>query len=201
MKARILTIAAIMFVAMVSTKNTFAGVNAINNNNEATVLTNVSKINKIEVRGNVEVYVSDGDTDKVKVYNKYYAESALVQSRNGVLRISSYAGEKLVVWVTVNDLRSIEAYDNASVKSFGKLSKIELDVNLHNGATADLKLEAYKANITVNDAAKAQLAGNVNDCNLRYAQSASVDHAQLVAVNVVKAPIISLSKSNALSSL
>ncbi|KAF1856317.1 hypothetical protein Lal_00049317 [Lupinus albus] len=112
----------------------------------------------------------DGDTDKVKVYNKYYAESALVQSRNGVLRISSYAGEKLVVWVTVNDLRFIEAYDNASVTSFGKLSKIELDVNLHNGATADLKLDAYKANITVNDAAKAQLAGNVNDCNLRYAQ-------------------------------
>ncbi|HEK20788.1 MULTISPECIES: GIN domain-containing protein [unclassified Mucilaginibacter] len=200
MKARILTIAAIMFMAMVTTKNTFAKVTT-GDNNEATVLTNVSKINKIEVRGNVELYVSDGDTDKVKVYNKYYAESALVQSRNGVLRISSYAGEKLVVWVTVNDLRFIEAYDNASVTSFGKLSKIELDVNLHNGATADLKLDAYKANITVNDAAKAQLAGNVNDCNLRYAQTASVNHAQLVAVNVVKAPIVSLSKSNALSSL
>lgn len=37
MKARILTIAAIMFVAMVSTQKTFAGVCAINNN-EATVL-------------------------------------------------------------------------------------------------------------------------------------------------------------------
>lgn len=124
-----------------------------------------------------------------------------MQSRNGLLRISSYTGKKLVVWVTANDLRSIEAYDNASVISFGKLSKIELDVNLHNGANANLKLEAYKANITVNDAAKAQLAGNVNDCNLRYAQSASVDHAQLAVVNEVKAPIISLSKNNTLSSL
>src|SRR5258707_625687 len=114
-----------------------------------TVLTDISVVNKIEVHGNVELFISDGTTDQVKVYNKYYSESALVQSKNGVLRISSYTPEKLVVWVTANDLRSISAYDNAEVKSFGNMSKIEFDVDLHDNASAKLNLEAYSANVTV----------------------------------------------------
>ena len=63
-------------------------------NETATVLTDIRAINKIEVYGNVELYVSDGTEDQVKVYNKYYSESALVQSKNGVLSISSYNKRK-----------------------------------------------------------------------------------------------------------
>ncbi|QXV67408.1 DUF2807 domain-containing protein [Mucilaginibacter sp. 21P] len=197
MKTTILTIAAVMFMAMVNTKTTFA--NTFNGNDkEATVLTNISKINKIEIHGNVELYVSDGDSDKVKVYNKYYAESALVQSQNGVLRISSYADQKLVVWVTANDLRAITAYDNAEVRSFGNLSKIELDVKLYNSAKADIKLDAYTANVTVDDAAEVSLAGNVNSYNLACAKPANVNHNNLVAAEVIKTQII---KANTLSSL
>src|ERR1022692_985819 len=73
----------------------------------STILTNVNKISKIEVHGNVELYLSDGTADKVKVYNSYYAESALVQDENGVLRITSYTAKKLVVWVTASDLRNL----------------------------------------------------------------------------------------------
>ncbi|MBL4678760.1 MAG: DUF2807 domain-containing protein [Mucilaginibacter sp.] len=197
MKTRILTIVAVAFMAMVSTKTTFANTNN-GKENEATVLTNISKINKIEIHGNVELYVSDGDSDKVKVYNKYYAENALVQSQNGALRISSYGDQKLVVWVTANDLQAIAAYDNAEVKSFGNLSKIELDVKLYNNAKADLKLDAYKANVIVNDAAKLTLAGTVNDYSLAYTQPANVEHDNLVSLNAVKTQIV---KANTLSSL
>lgn len=200
MKIRILTIAAVAFMAMVSTKTTFANTNN-GNEKDAVVLTEISKINKIEIHGNVELYVSDGDSDKVKVYNKYYAENALVQSKNGVLRISSYTTEKLVVWVTANDLRAINAYDNAEVKSFGNLSNIELDVNLHNLATADLKLDAYKANVTVNDAAKVKLSGNVNDYNLAYTKPANVEHDSLVSVNAAKTQVQPIAKANTYTSL
>jgi hypothetical protein len=200
MKTRILTIVAVAFMAMVSTKTTFA--NTFNGNeNEATVLTHISKINKIEIHGNVELFVSDGDSDKVKVYNKYYAENALVQSQNGVLRISSYTDQKLVVWVTAADLQAIAAYDNAEVKSFGNLSKIELDVKLYNSAKADLKLDAYKANVTVNDAAKVTLAGTVNDYSIAYAKPANVEHNNLVSVNAVKTQLQPATKANTLSSL
>src|ERR1700709_1713185 len=131
MKTQIITIATVAVLALGFTKLTYA---APVNNQAYTVLTDISTINKIEVYGNVELYVSDATTDQVKVYNQYYSESALVQSKNGVLRISSYKNEKLVVWVSAKDLRTISAYDNAEVKSFGSLSKIELNVDLHNNA-------------------------------------------------------------------
>ncbi|OJW14785.1 DUF2807 domain-containing protein [Mucilaginibacter sp. 44-25] len=185
MKTQFLTIATIVTLAVGTVTTAFATDNNINNEN-STTLTNVSKINKIELHGNVELYVSDGSADQVKVYNKYYAENALVQSQNGVLRISSYADQKLVVWVTANDLRSITAYDNASVKSFGDLSKIDLNVTLNNNATADLKLDAFKASINVNDRAKANISGVVNEYDLKHDQSATVNQTNLVAGNANK---------------
>jgi len=180
MKAKFLTIATIFTLALGTVTSTYASVN--NNNEEvSTTLTNVSTINKIEIRGNVQLFVSDGTADQVKVYNKYYSESALVQNQNGVLRISSYTNKKLVVWVTAADLRSITAYDNSEVKSFGKLSKIDLDVNLYNNSSAQLNLDAYKANVTVNDRAKADISGQVNDYSLNHDQSATVNQSNLVA--------------------
>src|SRR6202012_3874085 len=135
MKTTILTIAIVLVAVFGISKSTYA---ATSGNEEAITLTDVNSINKIEVHGNVELYLSDGTTDKVKVYNHYYAERALVQDVNGVLRISSYGAQKLVVWVTVSDLRNLSVYDNAEVKSFGKLSSIDLDVKLYDRALAQL---------------------------------------------------------------
>lgn len=176
MKTQVITIAAIIALAF-GTVN----VNAATKHNAVTVLENVSKINNIEVHGNVQVYVSDGPADQVKVYNDYYAENALVQSQNGTLRISSYKAEKLVVWVTVNELKSINAYDNAEVSSFGKLAEIELNVNLFDNATANLNIDSYTADVNVNDHAKANLTGAASECNLTYAQAATVNHVSFTA--------------------
>jgi len=176
MKTQVITIAAIIALAF-GTVN----VNAATKHNAATVLENVSKINNIEVHGNVQVYVSDGPADQVKVYNDYYAENALVQSQNGTLRISSYKAEKLVVWVIVNELKSINAYDNAEVSSFGKLAEIELNVNLFDNATANLNIDSYTADVNVNDHAKATLTGAASECNLTYAQAATVNHVNFTA--------------------
>lgn len=175
MKTQVITIAAIVALAF----GTVNVSNAAAKHSAATVLENVSKINNIEVHGNVQVYVSDGTADQVKVYNNYYAENALVQSQNGTLRISSYNNEKLIVWVTVNELRSINVYDNAQVKSFGKLSEMELNVNLYNNASADLNLDAYNAEVNVNDNAKAQLNGTASEFNLTYTQTATVNQSNL----------------------
>ncbi|TWR29057.1 hypothetical protein FPZ43_12415 [Mucilaginibacter pallidiroseus] len=204
MKTKVLTIAAIMIMAMAATKNN-ANANTVKAEGEvSTVLTNISTINKIEVHGNVELFVSDGNADQVKVYNKYYAENALIQGKDGVLRIASYKNEKLVVWVTANDLRAITAYDNAEVKSFGNLSKIQLDVQLYNNATANLKLDAYTANISVNDAAKATITGTADDCTIKYADAANINHKGFVALNSTTTKIGSpsvISKGNQLAGL
>jgi hypothetical protein len=117
------------------------------------------------------------------VYNRYYGENALVQNVNGTLRISSYKAEKLVVWVTAADLRGISAYDNAEVKSFGKLSEINLDVNLYNNASAKLNLEGYSADINVSNKAKIDLSGKVDELDLKYDHSTTINQTNLVAAN------------------
>ncbi|MDB4918159.1 DUF2807 domain-containing protein [Mucilaginibacter sp.] len=163
MKTKILSVITMLVVVLGLTNSTYA--NAANID-AYTVLNDISAINKIEVHGNVELYVSDASSDQVKVYNKYYSESALIQNKNGVLRISSYKNEKLVVWVSANDLRSISAYDNAEVKTFGTISKIEFNVDLHDNAEARLNLDAYSASVTVKDNAKADLKGSATELNL-----------------------------------
>jgi len=149
-----------------------------------TTLANIGSISKIEVRGNVEVNIANGAKDEVTVNNNYYAESALVQDQDGILRIANYKAEKLIVYVTVNDLRAIAAYDNAVVKTDGIFSAISLDVNLYNNAYAGLKLDNYAANITVNDQAKADLTGSVTEYDLTYSSASTVNRAELVAMNV-----------------
>jgi hypothetical protein len=180
MKKLIFTIATVL-VATVGT-TTFA--NAATKNNVITVLNNTGNINKIEVRGNVEVIVANGQKDEVTVSNNYYAENALVQGKDGVLRISSYGNEKLVVYVKAADLRSIAAFDNAVVKSDGRFSAIDLQVTLSNNAYAALNLDNFSANVTVNDNAKADVSGFTTEFSLNYSAGATVNHAGFVAENI-----------------
>jgi hypothetical protein len=180
MKTQIITLFTALVLASGIAKTTYADTAK---NETVTVLTGISAINKIEVHGNVQLYISDGSADQVKVYNKYYAERALVQSRNGVLSISSYKAEKLVVWVTAADLRSVSAYDNAEVRSFGELSKIEFDVDLHNNATAKLSLDAFSTNVTLSDNAKADLSGFANEFSLKNSFGSKVNRNNFTAVH------------------
>lgn len=181
MKTTILTIATSLVLAL--GVSTAANAATKKDNGAAVVLNNVSKINKIEVRGNVEVYVSAGDNDNVKVYNQYYSESALVQNNNGTLRITSYKNEKLVVWVTANDLKAINAYDNAEVKSFGKLAALELNVNLYDNASAKLNVEAYAATVNVNDKAKAEFTGTADVYTLNHTRESFVNNNAFAAAS------------------
>lgn len=198
MKTTIITLATIATLALGAGNKSMAADKdgAANKAEVSTVLTTVNKISKIEVRGNVELYVSDGDADQVKVYNKYYEESALVQSQNGVLRISSYADQKLVVWVKSADLRSITAYDNAEVRSFGKLSPLDLTVTLSDNAYAKLKVDGYGMNVILKGRAKADIAGSVEQSDLKYDRSATLNSTEFAAAHLVRT-IDGVKKSNA----
>jgi hypothetical protein len=191
MKKNILSVITTVLVALGITTTTFA---ASANNLNYTILNDVTAINKIELHGNVELYISDGATDQVKLYNKYYAENALVQNKNGVLCITSYAAEKLVVWITANDLRSVSAYDNSEVKSFGKISKIEFEVDLHNYASANLDLDAINAGVTLTDYAKIDLNGTANDFILKHNIASSINKFNFAALHSTESRTYSLSE-------
>ncbi|WP_295716055.1 DUF2807 domain-containing protein [Mucilaginibacter sp.] len=183
MKTKILSVITMFVMVLGLTKSTYANSLTMD---AFTLLNDISTINKIEVHGNVELYISDATQDQVKVYNKYYAERALVQSKNGVLSIASYTNEKLVVWVSAADLRSVSVFDNSTVKSFGKLSKIEFNVDLHNNAVASLNLDAFSTTVTVKDNATADLKGATEELNLNRAIQSNVKSNNFAVSHLVE---------------
>jgi hypothetical protein len=146
-------------------------------------LTNITTISKIEAHGNVEVFITNGNKDGVKVYNNYYATGALVQVDKGVLRIANYnKAEKLIVEVTVTDLRNVAAYDNAVIKS-DRLSLIDLKVDLYNQAYAGLQLNSYATTLNVHGQAKADVSGNVELYTSTYGVGTTINRSELTAQN------------------
>lgn len=152
----------------------------------STTLAAISNVSEIEVRGNVQIYLTTASDEKVKVYDNYYAGDALVQEQNGILRITSYNAQKLVIWVTVNDLSKLSVFDEASVTSFGQLSLIGLDVNLYDRAVARLDMDAFDASFTLNDHSAARLSGKVENGSMQYSQSAHISLADLTASKLTK---------------
>ena len=110
----------------------------------------------------------------------------MVQDENGVLRITSYSSQKLVVWVTVNQLAKLSAYDSAEVKSFGKLSSIDLDVKLFNNASAKLDMDTFTAAISLDGFTKADLTGRITEGNIRYTHSSFLNIAGLDVTHLIK---------------
>ncbi len=180
MKTTFLTLIA----ALTLTIGTSSFATAQTTQNGAVVLSDIKAISKIEARGNVEVFVTNGTKDGVKVYGEYYSTGALVQQeKGGMLRVTNYdKNQKLVVEVTVSDLRNIAAYDNAVIKS-DRLSSVDLKVDLYNQAYAGLVLDNYAATLNVHGQAKADISGNVEEYNLVYGSGTIVNRSELVAVN------------------
>jgi len=190
MKTKILSLAMMFVVTLGLTKSTYAATA------DYTILNNVKAINKIEVHGNVELFISDNSTEQLKVYNKYYSESALVQSSNGVLRISSYNAEKLVVWISSDNLRAVSAYDNAEVRSFGNISKIEFNVELHDNATANLNLDVYSAVVTLKDHAKIELRGTATEFSLNSNVNSTFSNQNFSAANFTENKMIAKAETS-----
>jgi hypothetical protein len=176
MKTKFTTIIAV--AALLITTN----ITNVKADNGAVELTEVGGISKIEASGNVEVYIVNGKEDGVKIYNDFYGQNAMVQNEDGTLRIASYKSEALTVIVTVTDLRAITANDNAIVKSYGgRLSATSLDVTLNDNAIASLDVSAIAANIKVNDEARADLSGMIENYHLDYSKLSTINKTQLEA--------------------
>ncbi|WP_316770674.1 GIN domain-containing protein [Pedobacter frigiditerrae] len=161
MKTSIKTLFAAALTLVVLTSSAFASTDVKNNN--VTVLNQVKNISKIEVKGNVEVILVQSPVESVKVYDSYYSKNALVQQQDGVLRISSFQKETLSVVVYVRDLSSIEAGDNAQVKTYGKINFLSLAVKLNGNATADINASTISLYTSVKDSASLKLAGSTTD--------------------------------------
>ena len=187
MKTSIKNLFAAVLGLVVMSSSAFATESGKNNNNNNTkeksftILNEVKNINKIVASGNVEVFVVQAPAESVKVYDSYYSKNALVQQKDGVLRISSFEKEPLSVTVYVRNLTAIEAGDNATVKTFGKVSFLTLDVTLKDKASADINAKTISLNTSVTDNASLKLSGSTEEHFALMGTSAKMSTGQFMA--------------------
>lgn len=179
MKTSIKTLFAAALTLVVLTSSAFAS-SAVKENN-VTILNQVKNINKVVVSGNVALILVQAPTESVKVYDSYYSKNALVQQQDGVLRISSFQKETLTVAVYVRNLSSIEAGDNATVKTYGKVNFLSLDVILKDKAAADINANTINLYTSVKDSATLKLSGSTSDYYSLLGAKAKVITDQFVA--------------------
>ena len=132
---------------------------------KVTVISEVKKFNKLNISGNVEVILVQNQNQSVQVYDNYYAKNALIQEKNGELRISSFDKETLTVVVYANQLNEITVNDNATIKTSGKFKALSLAVNLKDNAKATLNTNTVDLFTTVNGQATLTLSGSTTDYN------------------------------------
>ena len=178
MRTSIKNLIATTLTLIVLTSTTIA---AKADDNAVTILTDIKKVNKINVSGNVSLILVQSANESVKVYNNYYTKNALVQQKDGELRVSSYEKETLIVVVYVSNLSSITASENATIKTHGKFSALNLDVNLTDYAKADLNTNTISLNTSVNGNANLILTGSTSDYNAVVNRFSKVNMTNFVA--------------------
>lgn len=141
----------------------------------STKLTEIKNISKITASGNVEVFLTQGGTEGVTVYDNYYGKYALVQLQDGELRISSYGTKTLQVWVQVDGLKSIEANGTAKIQSLNKISAPDLSIELSDSAVAVLHAETLASKANVNESASLSLTGSSENYSLSISGTGKVD--------------------------
>lgn len=169
-------------IALTTTAVATSTVNSLaNDGKKETILNEVKNVNKINVSGNVELILVQSAVESVKVYDDYYAKNALVQQKNGELRISSFEKQTLTVVVYVNNLSEITAANNATVKTFGKLNLLSLNVNLKDNATANLNVQTLDMNTDLSDISRLTLTGSTENYNGLMGSFSKVDISQYTA--------------------
>ena len=181
MKFSIKNLFATALTLVVLTGSAFAS--TTNPSNNVTILTQVKNINKIIVSGNVEVLLIQAPVESVKVYDSYYAKNTLVQQKDGELRISSFEQQTLTVAVYVRELSSIELADNSTVKTYGKVNFLSLDVILKGSAKADIDANTFNLTTTVKDNASLELSGSTAEHYAVLSSQAKMNMDQFTAEN------------------
>lgn len=172
--------AAILTVAISASATAFVNAKEAK---KVTVLSTVKNFNKLNVSGNVEVILVQSANPSVQVYDNYYAKNALVQEKDGELRISSFDKETLTVVVYASQLNEITASDKAVVKTNGKFSALNLEVNLKDQAKATLNTNTIDLFAKVNDKASLNLSGSTTDYNAVIGSLASLSSEKFTAEN------------------
>lgn len=181
MKTKIAKILSFSFIAIIVILGTSSAALAAVQSLKASEFKDVKNINKIVISGNVDVFLTQGNTENLKVYN--HSKNALIEYENGILRVASQEKEKLAIELTVTNLAAIEASGNVAIRSMNQLSGIDLNINLKSGAKADLEARVVNFQSQLSDSSRLDLAGDAENQMVDLSGLAQVETSKFTAQN------------------
>lgn len=140
----------------------------------------VKNIYKIVVKGSVDLYITQGAEESLKVYDGKQAD---VKLENGTLSISSAQNQRMAVSVTVKNLSAIEAGDNSKVRTMNEISTVNLDLQFNDQADGQIEAKAISISSILSDQAKLELSGESESQHLGLSGAAQYEASRFTAQN------------------
>jgi hypothetical protein len=192
MKAKNYSISlALVLISMVmSLQACVLDVNAIKGNKTLVNIDySVDEFTRLDVSGMYKVILSEGDIPSVEIETDENLQDYVeVQVRNNTLYLSmesgnSYDPSKLVAYVTVNALTSVDLSGATSLESDFTLRGDMLSIDISGASEINLALAFNSLSTSVSGAGKIEMEGQANIHDLSISGAANVDCENLITEN------------------
>lgn len=181
MKTTIKTLFATALTAIVLTSSAFSGFANAGTVKES-VPSKASGYDMIQIKGNVRVYLKQSVKENIEVSVERSADQVSVQQIGNKLLINSTASTPAVVYISLKDLRRIEASDDSYVKTDGNFNLGALQVFLKGNAEADINTKTGSLYTVIKDQSHLKLAGETKDYTSVKEEGSKLNVAKFAAL-------------------
>lgn len=122
----------------------------------------VSGCSKIEVRGNITVFISQGTKEGARVQTDEPMAKVSLKRKGTKLMISSSEKERVMLYLTVKDLQRIDAADHAIVRSTGKVRFPVLQIFVEGNAEVEVNVISKDLYTVIKQGAILKLSGSTD---------------------------------------
>ncbi|MFD2284978.1 hypothetical protein GJU39_17400 [Pedobacter petrophilus] len=142
-------------------------------------------INRIWVSGNVKIVLTQGEKESIIGAVNYDSTKTSVRSNGQTLYINSMETGQVTLNITVKDLQRIEAYGQSVVMTSNNFDVKNLQLFLHQSATAKIKTTATSLYTVVNDDAVLKLNGTAAESTMIAANAKNLKLSDFVSARSV----------------
>lgn len=150
---------------------------------------NIQEFKKITIDGNVSVTLVSSNNFGI-IYNDENSGNAKVLQKGNSIRITGLTKQVTAVTIYVKDIYRIEAYDNVTIKTNGKLRTQYLQVYLRDNSNAELEVNNNGMQAQLKGNSSIRLSGKTDDIQIEASESTKMSIDKLKWTNITSGEFV-----------
>jgi len=151
---------------------------------------NVSTFKKIDISGHFEVFINQGNTEKVEIEaDQNLIELIESETKNNTLYIKSKEpigdAESLKLYITVVDIKDIDISGAVELNSKGTIAAEELEIEISGAADINIDVEANLLKMDMSGASETTLKGKVENFEIELSGASDLQAEKLKTKHTV----------------